>query len=56
MTPLDIVRHFNSKTKAAKELSISRRTLQYWAVARKVPLKQQAWIEFKTNGALKAKR
>lgn len=56
MTPQDIVRHFGTKTNAARSLGISRRTLQYWAVAKSVPAKQQFWIEFETGGKLKAAR
>ena len=55
MTVDQIIKHFGSKTKAAKELGFHLQTLRDWR-KNGIPAKTEAWIQVKTSGVLKAKK
>ena len=54
MTPRQIIDHYGTQSNAAKALGITRAIVSYWLKQNKVPPKTQAWIQVKTNNALKA--
>lgn len=54
MKPKDLIKHFGGAAKAAVAIGVHRRTVYHWISERKIPFRQQRWIELETGGALKA--
>lgn len=54
MTPDQLVKHYGSEQAAATALRVTRQAVNYWVRRKSIPLRTQALIQVKTNGALKA--
>lgn len=53
MTADQIIKHFSTKTLAARSLGVTLQTLRDWRKSG-VPERTQAWIQLHTGGKLKA--
>lgn len=56
MTPHQVTSFYGDENKAAHALKITRQAVNYWKNSNRIPMKTQAWIEFLSNGKLKADR
>ena len=54
MTPEQVIKHYGSERAAADALKMTRQIINYWKLRKSIPLRTQAFIQLKTNGALKA--
>ncbi len=54
MTPEQVIRHYGSEDAAAVALKLTRQAVNYWKRKKEIPLRTQALIQLRTNGALKA--
>jgi DNA-binding transcriptional regulator YdaS (Cro superfamily) len=55
MTPLDVMTFFGTAENAATRLGVSRAAIYQWTKRKKIPQGQQARIQIKTRGKLRAK-
>ena len=54
MTPKQVIEHYGSERAAADALRMTRQIINYWKLRKSIPVRTQAFIQVKTNGALKA--
>ena len=54
MTPEQVITHYGSEQAAADALKMTRQAINYWKLRKVIPKRTQAFIQLKTNGALKA--
>ena len=55
MTPLDVMTFFGTAENAATRLGVSKAAIYQWTKRKKIPQGQQARIQIKTRGKLRAK-
>ena len=54
MTPEQVIKHYGSEQAAADALKMTRQAINYWKLRKVIPTRTQAFIQLKTNGALRA--
>ena len=54
MTPEQVIKHYGSESAAADALKMTRQIINLWKLRKSIPVRTQAFIQVKTNGALKA--
>lgn len=54
VTPDNVIKHYGGEKQAALALEVTRQAINYWKSRKCIPLRTQALIQLRTNGALKA--
>ncbi len=54
MTVDQVIQHYGSPTVARQALGFTLQTFRNWGAAKRIPIKSQGYIEYKSGGKLKA--
>ena len=54
MQILNVIKHFGSKENLAHHSGVSVSTIRRWIKSGEIPMKEQIFLQWKTDGALKA--